>query len=886
MSKKPCGINLRSKETIEELFGKEYAERIPKQLIEEWASSIEAIKSQMDKGEVPLDKPEFFRRVNDYLEQARKNSEIEIVDRSNQQMAEARYFKQIMNAKDPKEGALAMISVTRELQKNGMNSIEGANRGKEAQLIERFIERLKSKGVFDLVASKKFDLEISAARRALALGEDTSKLDPQIKEAAKIMNSQKNIEFHEYKSVGAPINYKQNYQFKQTHDPNKIREAGFEQWKNDMIEWGLETKNVSSPKDIEKRGLDVILREGYEEFIRGKFAGAERLDLEGRITGIDIETSISKQTAAKRAYNFTSPDGAMKYKLKYGNSESLLESMLTDMKGTALKVTLYERLGPKPLETANKTIDRAIGELLAAGDLKKADRLKGNKSFILASLKNVMGSGAEVGSEATAMYGKWWRESQVLSKLWNTGLRSLGNPANVFMNLAGMRGGDGTFKGDTKALAKNLADTGWLFVSNLPGAVKATTGKLVMTPFNKQVANDWADSLMLANQFLARETRQGWGKYSGFLIDVMMDASGLNAVNLALDRGMQAVVMKQFADIADTPWAKLGTQEQASIMQMGFDEFEWSVFKHAKRQDFDKNGKPAGPFILAPEAFKSPEALKEIENVMAIKGIKGDPKKIAHRMETSFLSFLHQLSASATTTAPTRASTASAFGTQPGTRWGEIARNTMQFKSFTFAGVVQTRKYGNQFPDPKALAEGRLEAKRGSRAYANMATYGLLATALPYIANSMYQYASGKQRDELDEFDTYAKSLAQGPMGGFYMDVATGPWDKYSWGETLGGPMIGSLSTAARAFTQSKNSALGPTEEKRDRAAKDAAMTATKLIRNNIPFQQAPYIKAALTYAENQVVREYLYGEGTNAKYEAKLAREEMRKALEEGIDE
>lgn len=876
MDKKPCGVNYRDKEFIKSVFGDEYAERMPKNLIEEWASDIEAIKRQIDKGEVPHSK-EFFKRVDEYLEQAKRQSEIEVIDATKQAQAEARIFKRVMNAKDPIEGILGLISSTYELQVGGKYSVEGAIKGREEQMTRRFVERLKNKGLWEIASDQTFANDISAARTALALGQDTTKIDPQIKEIAKIMNSQKNIEFHEVRASGIPVKYKENYQFKQTHHPTKIREATFEVWQKDAIEFGLDTSKIASAKELEELGVDGVMRRQYNDFIAGKNAGAERLNLEGNIVGIDSEKSIGKTYMEHRAYQFTTPDGAMRYNAKYGTQESLMDGMLTEIKTTALKTVLYETLGPKPLLTVRKVLDSAQAEFTRNGDTKRSGKIDLWRTKVENTLNGVTGASAEVGSEAAAAWGKVWRDSQMNSKLMVTGVRSLANPANMFMSFMGT---------NNKGIARNLADVAWIVVTEVPKEYAKTLGNRALRLVNKKAANNLADTMLLANEFLQREHRTGLGKISGYLVDLMMDINGLNAVNTALGKAVKAKTMEMFTNYVDLPWEKLPDAVKADVLLMDMDQFEWSVFKHTKQEIFDSKGKSTGKFISSPEGFRSDAALKEIETIMAFKGIKGDPKGIARRLENGYLSFLHQLYDKVTTTASGRSYAVTTQGTKPGTIWGELLRNVMQYKGFTFEALLSTKTFANQTPDPKALAEGRLETIRNRSSYANMATYGILATALPYAANSLYQFANGKERDDLDEFDTYVKSLGQGPMGGFYFDAITGPWDKYSWVETAGGPIAGFAGTGMRAWAQAKNSLDEGTQAKRDRAGKDAVMTTTKLVRNNLPFQQMPFIKGALDYAENQVVREWLYGEGTNARYEAKVAREKMREALEEGIDE
>lgn len=871
-----CFTKLSKEEVLKEIFGEHY-DKVDKQILKSYLDEADAIKKAADRSE--LTPNEMFKQLNETMKRVKQENAINIKDRTDQKLAEIRVMRRVRDFENSVEGLFSIISSTHELAKGNAVSIEHIVKGRDQKHLTAFYNKLQKENLLGILETKSMDMDIAIARERLALGQDTKGLPQEALKIAKILNDTYDKLFADKRLAGIAVNYKKNYQFRQTHDGVKLRAAGYEKWKEDILRYGLDIEKSFGKKELETRGLDTLLREHYDHFLKGQYAGAEKIDLDGRITGIDSEQSIGKVLAAHRRLNFKDAQGSMSYKQTYGTAESLLASVIMDIRSSNLKSSLYEILGPKPRETLKKTMDTLMAEYKRTGDTVNENRLGKEYKSLQAVLENVMGSPTQRGSEALRRKGRILADWNSMTFLGFTGARSVANPANIFMASRGFSG---------KSLGQDLYDAVAKTVGAAPEAFKQTTGRSIVGTVNKDLARDMADGLDYMNEFLAHEMRTGVAGVSGKMVDIMMRLNQQDLVNKATSAAIVNKITTGFGEHAEKAWKDLPTDVKSAMLRMEIDDVDWNVMRLARTEILDENGYGTGKFHLDPDAFDTNRAMyKEAKNVMAFKGLKTTPEKYLRKMENAYRSFLQQYEAIATTTAGARSYTRAKFGTESGTYAGEFVNAIMQFKSFTFEAYLNSRKFLNQAADPEALARGDLQTKKlGGKEYASLAVYSTMATSMALAANAFLRYANGQEPEDYRDYQTYLSAVAKSPIGGMYVDVLSGPWNKYSWAETAAGPTFGRVARGMSAFADVREGLSQPNPKKSTQNFKKAAMTATQVVRSAVPFQQMLGIRAGLHYMENEVVRETLWP-NSGARFERRKAREQLDKLLwREGIEE
>jgi len=326
------------------------------------------------------------------------------------------------------------------------------------------------------------------------------------------------------------------------------------------------------------------------------------------------------------------------------------------------------------------------------------------------------------------------------------------------------------------------------------------------------------------NRWAGENIRNNW---SGRLANSTMRLSLMNAWTDSLRRGFSMTMMQGLAKLSKTKWVALTEWDRSHLQRKGITEADWDVVTQAQLTQFQ------GAEFLTPEAIAA----------------GGDPR--ASEVTAKILGFITDESEYAVINPDLATRAIQTWGgQQAGTGVGELARLTMQFKSFPIAMI--SRHW-------RRLLQGD-QGLDGAPMLANKAAYAaalfLSTTALGAVAFQTKQVVQSKDPVDMTTPKFWVRAASQGGGAGFMGDILLGdttddrsPLD--SLGRLLLGPTFGS---AAEVWELTK----GNIDEAR--AGKDTHLGAetARFARSHLPYINLWYGKAVLDHLFLHALQENL----------------------------
>lgn len=221
--------------------------------------------------------------------------------------------------------------------------------------------------------------------------------------------------------------------------------------------------------------------------------------------------------------------------------------------------------------------------------------------------------------------------------------------------------------------------------------------------------------------------------WSGKLANNVLRWSLLNAWTDGLRNGFTMSMNAGMAKWTRTDWGALNEFDRSRLTRAGFTEADWQTLK-----------------TVAPTQFKGRELLTP-QSIIA-SGVDG-----ANALAAKVFGFIHDESEYAVVNPDLKTRAIITMGGQQAGTWGgEIARTSMQFKSFPIA--MMTRHWSR-------MLEGDHDAQ-GAPMLANRAAYGFALaatlTGLGAVATQEKQILSGKDPIDMKNPRFWLKAVAQG----------------------------------------------------------------------------------------------------------------------------
>lgn len=517
----------------------------------------------------------------------------------------------------------------------------------------------------------------------------------------------------------------------QPHDAARVRSAGVDAWVAKTLPL-LDRKQYITPDGVRMNDTQVtdFLRAAYETISTDGLNKSKP----GQFTGSGAKANKGIES---RQVHFKDGAAYSQYMGEYGRG-SMYDAMVSHIGGMARDIGLVERYGPNPNAQFKLQADLAA----RAEPSLKAERVFGNKPQAYWDL--VTGLSGTPESARLAQIGQDIRNVQTFGKLAGAVVSSITDLGTMMVTtgynkLPYFDLFNNVRKQGTKEARDFLTQHGVIAESML-GDINRWAGE--------NIANNW----------------------SGRLANSTMKLSMMNMWTDTMRRGFSMTMMQGLANLADKKWSALSEWDRTHLGRKGITEADWNVVTAGKLTDFQ------GRKFLTPEAIMAsghPQAAQVVSKVL---GFITD--------ESEFAVMNPDLATRAIQTWG---------GKQAGTMDGELARLTMQFKSFPIAMV--SRHWRRMLEGNRGLDGAPAMANKA--AYA--ATLAITTTVLGAMVFQTKQMIQGKDPVDMTTTKFWARAIAQGGGAGFLGDMILGDTtDDRGQLDSLGriafGPTFGSLA--------------------------------------------------------------------------------------------
>lgn len=148
-----------------------------------------------------------------------------------------------------------------------------------------------------------------------------------------------------YNAAGGHIGKLEDWGLPQSWDPDAVAEAGFDQWRTDMMAGLDRSRMIDTATDapFTDKALDAALRDVFDTISTDGWAHRDP----GGMAGVG---SMANRRADHRFLVFADADAWMAMQAKYGGGASPFDTMMAHIDAMSRDIALMERLGPNPAQ--------------------------------------------------------------------------------------------------------------------------------------------------------------------------------------------------------------------------------------------------------------------------------------------------------------------------------------------------------------------------------------------------------------------------------------------------------------------------------------------------------------------------------------------------------
>lgn len=511
------------------------------------------------------------------------------------------------------------------------DSVDAAAHGLEAELVGPMLAELKAGGLDALVRSggKSFDLDVARELFRLTNKEGVESGNKHAVEAAKIIAKYQEAARKLQNDAGAWIGRVDGYITRQAHDQYQIRKAGYQTWRNEIID-RLDQRTfdgVDNPEKFLKKVYDG-LASGLHTKSQGDWLG-----------GFKGPGNLAKKVSQERVLHFKSADDWFAYNERFGTRD-LFESVLGGLQHGARNAAIMRKFGTNPEAAFIADMTQLAERARDDGDFKASDKFNAaaSKEGMLGwQFQVISGEANRPGNVTLAQIGSTIRSTITMAKLGGVVLSSF---PDIGVKASSLRHhginyledvGDGfasIFRGRGSKEQRQIADLIGVGIDGTLGSV-----------FQRFGSHDTVPGRMskLMNTFMK------WN-----LLSYWTDAQA-TGVGLMLSRNLANNAKKSFD--------KLDLDLQRSLGRYGVSADDWDIARQSELMVAE------GGNFLTPDRITDAEIGRKIRNYLI------DSTREAMTMAGAYEKAIMTL------------------GTKRGTILGEALRFVMQFKSYgiTFA---------------------------------------------------------------------------------------------------------------------------------------------------------------------------------------------------------
>ena len=572
----------------------------------------------------------------------------------------------------------------------------------------------------------------------------------------------------------------------QPHDSARVRGAGADAW-----------AAATLPKLDRTRYLHDDGRLMNDAEVTGMLRSAwETLATDGLSK---TEPGTFKGTGARanagsdsRVLHFKDGESYLSYNAQFGLG-GMYDGMIAHIGGMARDIGLVERMGPNPANQFRLQLDLA----------ERADqgikRSFGNKPQAYWDILSGQTGAPE--SARIAALGQHARNIQTFGKLAGAVISSITDLGTMVVTAGYNKLPYWDLLKNTMTAggkdAKEFANTHGMIAESMISDLNRWQGE--------NIANNW----------------------SGRLANGTMKLSLMNAWTDTVRRGFGLTMQAGLGKLSKTEWGKLTEWDRAHLERKGITREDWAVVNTAQLSEY------RGQQMLTPEAIAASDHPQANQVTAKILGFITD--------ESEYAVMNPDLATRAIQTWG---------GQKAGTGVGELARLTMQFKSFPTAMI--SRHWRRMLEGDKGLDGAPMLANKAAYTAALL----LSTTALGAMVFQTKQMITGKDPVDMTTPKFWVRAAAQGGGAGFVGDMILGDTTQDrstmdTMGRMLLGPTFGSAADLWELTKGNVDEAI---------AGKDTHIAAEsiKFARSHTPYVNLWYGKAALDHLFLHAVQENL----------------------------
>lgn len=574
----------------------------------------------------------------------------------------------------------------------------------------------------------------------------------------------------------------------QPHDSARVRQAGADAWTQATLPLLDRSRYLNADGSRMNDAQVTDLLRAAHETLATDGLNKQT---PGQFKGPGAKANAGSES---RVLHFKDGQAYLDYNAAYGMG-GMYDAMIAHIGGMARNIGLVERMGPNPNQQFRLQLDlaeRADGEL---------QRSFGNKPKAYWDI--ISGNTGAPESARLAQVGQHIRNIQTFGKLAGAVISSITDLSTMMVTT-------GYNKLSYWELLKNTATAGGKDAKEFANA-------------HGMIAESMISDL---NRWQGENIANTW---SGRLANSTMKLSLMNAWTDTVRRGFSMTMMSGLGNLSKTEWGKLTEFDRAHLGRKGITEADWKVVNQADLTDY------RGQAMLTPEAIAA----------------SGHPE--SNQVIAKVLGFITDESEYAVMNPDVATRAIQTWGgQQAGTGVGELARATMQFKSFPIAMI--SRHWRRILESQPSLD--------GSPALANKAAYAaalaVTGTALGAIAFQTKQVVQGKDPVDMTTPKFWTRAVAQGGGAGFIGDVLLTDYDE-GYGDAVGnffkvvaGPSLGAAGEAV--IKLGLENAWEASKGKKTKIGEEAF----RFTRSHLPYVNLWYGKAALDHVLLHSVQENL----------------------------
>ncbi|MCW5623572.1 MAG: hypothetical protein KIT73_02515, partial [Burkholderiales bacterium] len=766
---------------------------------------------------------------------AKRNAALNLAGR----LRAASFIRQFgADAKSLSEGAKSLVAGGQRRLQGARSSAAAEQKQFRGEWVGGLIHDMEEAGLWELFVSDSLSRDVANAMWRIGRDKPLDGVAPEVKAMAEIVFRYQEAARGTKNRFGAWVRDLQGYIVRQSHDMWRIRDAGYEAWRDVVLPRLDIERTMRDVPEVAERSLDAVLREVYDGFASGLHLKYLSIDDVPPSVG---PASLAKQVSASREIYFRDADAWFEYNEQFGVG-SLSYAVLNGLDRSGHAAGLLKTLGTNPEGNLAAVLDH-----IEEGIVDPAERraFHDNRASVLALLKHVTG---EANIPANAIWAKRASNVRALQSMAKLGGAVVSSVTDIPVYASEIRfQGGNLFSGMAEAIGGLLRGRG----SKEQKAILAEIGLFQESMVGDVMARFDADDLL--GGLMSRGMQQFF-KWNGLTwwTETLRSSIGLSTAH-------------RMALATALPWEQLDPNLSSVLSLYNIDAGKWAVLRQAATKEAD------GMAFLTPEGMNAvPRSSLETyiqsvgrqANEAAVQNLRAD-------LQAALRNMYIDRATHAVIEPDARTRWALLRDTQKGTLWGETARFVAQFKSFPTA--LLQRVYGREIQGRgyNSLTD---MMRRGKGDMLGLIHLMLWMTLFGYGAMTAKDLLRGrKPRSLVDEdgrpvVSTMMSAMLQGGAMGIYGDLILGETNRVGGGllQTLAGP---SLGLAEDAFDL-KNRIV---------AGRDFGPAALRLAVNNTPFANLFYVRPALDY-----LILYRWQEAMNPGYLRRLERDVEQKNRQE----